>query len=74
MTTHIDYTVEGVYDLREALYLMSQNPPYKFVGIESVQAVKNTTPLLKIVMRGEGIGAACLRYIQGDYALLISQT
>jgi hypothetical protein len=67
MTTHTDYTVEGVYDLREALYLMSRNPPYKFVGIENVQLLKNTTPRFKIVMQGEGIGAARLRYIQGDY-------
>jgi hypothetical protein len=62
-----DYTVEGVYDLREALYLMSQNPPFKFVGIENEQIVKNTMPRFRIIMQGEGIGAARLRYIQGDY-------
>ena len=67
MTTCNDYTVEGVYDLREALYLMSQNPPFKFVGIENEQIVKNTMPRFRIIMQGEGIGAARLRYLQGDY-------
>ena len=58
---------EGVYDLREALYLLSQNPPYKFVRLESIQIPKGAAPVLRMVFEGENIAKARLQYIQGNY-------
>ena len=67
MTTAHNYSEEGIYDLREALYLMSQNPPYKFVRLETIQMPKGTTPVFRMVFEGENITQACLQYLQGEH-------
>jgi hypothetical protein len=64
---HECYREEGVYDLREALYLLSQNPPFKFVRIESIQIPKGAAPVLLMVFQDENITKARLQYIQGDH-------
>ena len=64
-TTH-NYGEMGIYELREALYLMSQNPPYKFVRLETIQGVKGAASSLRMVFEGENITGACVRYLLGD--------
>ena len=50
----------GTPDLREALYLMSQNPPYKFVRLE----VLPTSKFFYMTFKGDKISEAQLRYIK----------
>jgi hypothetical protein len=66
MKTTSNYSEIGIYELREALYLMSQNPPYKFVRLETIQGAKGKTPSLQMIFGGENITEACVRYLLGD--------
>jgi hypothetical protein len=67
MSPYECYREEGVYDLREALYLLSQKPPFKFVRLESIQIPKGSAPVFRMVFQGENIGKARLRYFEGDH-------
>ena len=57
-----DYTT----DIREALYLMSEN--YKFVRLETIRSstAAKFTPFLSFVFEGKDIGDARLRYLGND--------
>jgi hypothetical protein len=64
MNTTRNYNESGTTNIREALYLMSQN--YKFVRLEIIQEKKNVTPFFWMVFEGENIEAAQLRYLKDD--------
>jgi hypothetical protein len=56
----------GTTDIREALYLMSQN--YKFVRLETIrsQSSYKITPFFSFIFEGKDIGEAKLRYLGND--------
>ena len=54
-------------DIREALYFMSQNPPYKFARLKIIPTPKHVPPILSFVFHGEKIHEVQRRYMNGDY-------
>jgi hypothetical protein len=61
-----NYNESGTSDLREALYLMSQNPPYKFVRLETIRMTEKTTPFFRMIFEGDNITEAQIRYLKNE--------
>jgi hypothetical protein len=58
----------GTTDIREALYLMSQNPPYKFVRLETYHSRSQFkfTPFFTFIFEGNDIEDARIRYLGNE--------
>ena len=67
MRTAYTYDEEAcTTDLREALYFMSHNPPFKFVRLENVQTPKTVPTFFRMVFQGEKIMEEQLRYTRNE--------